>query len=117
MDKGYNDYSLFAHWTENHIHFVTRLKANADYSVVEEHAIPTNRNILADQLIHFNGHYARKKCSHILLKVVVWDKEEKRKIVLLTSHRKFGATTISEIYSKISSTTNACVKEITVISS
>jgi hypothetical protein len=51
MDKGYNDYSLFAYWTENHIYFVTRLKDNADYTVVEEHAVPKNRNILADELI------------------------------------------------------------------
>jgi hypothetical protein len=33
MDKGYNDYSLFAHWTENLIYFVTRLKDNADYAL------------------------------------------------------------------------------------
>ena len=79
MDRGYNDCSLFAHWTENQIYFVTRLKDNADYTVVEEHAVPKNRNILADQLIQFNGHYARKKCPHILGKVVVWDKEQNRK--------------------------------------
>jgi hypothetical protein len=71
MDRGYNDYSLFAHWTENQIYFVTRLKDNADYTVVEEHAVPQNRNILADQLIQFNGHYSRIKCPHILRRVVV----------------------------------------------
>jgi len=98
MDKGYNDYSLFAHWTENHIYFVTRLKDNADYSVVENHPVPQNRNILADQLIRFNGYYAYKKCPHILRKVVVWDKENNRQIVLLTNHLEFGATTISAIY-------------------
>jgi hypothetical protein len=98
MDKGYNDYSLFAHWTENHIYFVTRLKDNADYSVVENRPVPQNRNILADQLIRFNGYYACKKCPHILRKVVVWDKENNRQIVLLTNHLEFGATTISAIY-------------------
>ena len=51
MDKEHKDYSLFAYWTENHIYFVTRLKDNADYTVVEEHAVSQNRNILADQLI------------------------------------------------------------------
>lgn len=98
MDKGYNDYSLFAHWTENHIFFVTRLKDNADYIVVEEHRVPQNRNILSDQLIQFNGYYARKRCPHTLRKVVVWDKEQSRQIVLLTNHLEFGATTISAIY-------------------
>jgi hypothetical protein len=98
MDRGYNDYSLFAYWTENLIFFVTRLKDNADYTVVEDRAVPQNRNILADQLIQFNGFYARKKCPHILRRVVVWDKEKDRQIVLLTNHLEFGATTISAIY-------------------
>jgi hypothetical protein len=98
MDRGYNDYSLFAYWTENQIYFVTRLKDNADYSVVQELPVPSNRNILSDQLIQFNGHNARKKCPHTLRKVVVWDKEQNRQIVLLTNHLDFGPTTISAIY-------------------
>ena len=68
------------------------------YTVIEERRVPENRNILADQLIKFNGHYARKKCPHTLRKVIVWDKEQNREIVLLTNHLEFGATTISAIY-------------------
>jgi hypothetical protein len=98
MDRGYNDYSLFAHWTQNHIFFVTRLKDNADYTVIEERTVPQNRNILSDQLIKFSGQTARKKCPHILRKVAVWDKEQNRQIILLTNHLEFGATTISQIY-------------------
>jgi hypothetical protein len=98
MDRGYTDYRLFAHWTDNQIYFVTRLKENADCGVIEERRVPENRNILADQLIKFNGYHARKKCPHTLRKVIVWDKEQDREIVLLTNHLKFGATTISAIY-------------------
>jgi len=98
MDRGYNDYRLYAYWTENRIYFVTRLKNNADYTVLEERQPPFNRNILADELIRFNGHYARKNCPHTLRKVTVWDKEQDREIVLLTNHLEFGATTISAIY-------------------
>jgi hypothetical protein len=98
MDRGYNDYSLFAYWTSNRIFFVTRLKENADYTVIEEKSVPMNRNILADQLIQFTGYKARKNCPNILRRVVVWDKEENREIVLLTNHLDFGATTISAIY-------------------
>ena len=36
MDRGYNDYKLFGNWTDNGIFFVTRLKENADYEVIEE---------------------------------------------------------------------------------
>ena len=98
MDRGYNDYGLFAHWTKNDIFFVTRLKANADYTVIEERPVPKNRNILDDQLIQFNGNTAFKKCPYILRRVAVWDPVKEREIVLLTNHMGFGATTISAIY-------------------
>lgn len=98
MDRGYNDYKLFNSWTENGIFFVTRLKENADYEVVEERTVPKNRNILADQFIRFTGFYAPKNCPHTLRRVVVWDKEKQRQIVLLTNHLEFGPTTISAIY-------------------
>jgi hypothetical protein len=98
MDRGYNDYGLFAYWTENDIFFVTRLKSNADYTVIDERSVPQNRNILEDQLIQFNGYTAYKKCPHILRRVAVWDPVKEREIVLLTNHMEFGATTISAIY-------------------
>jgi len=98
MDRAYNDYRLFAEWTENQIYFVTRLKGNADYRVVEDRGVPANRNILSDELIEFNGYKAHKRCPYPLRKVVVWDKEHDRELILLTNHLKFGATTVSAIY-------------------
>ena len=88
----------FSDWTENGIYFVTRLKDNADYIVIAEQAVPKNRNVLADQSILFVGYTAKKNCPHVLRRVVVWDKENSREIVLLTNHQDFGASTISAIY-------------------
>lgn len=73
------------------------LKYNANYEVVEK-LNPKYRNILSDQLIRFSGYEAKKKCLHILRKVVLWDKVEEREIDLLTKHLDFCATTISAIY-------------------
>jgi hypothetical protein len=98
MDRGYNDYKLFAYWTANGIYFVTRLKDNADYEVIKILDPPKNRNILSDELIRFSGFYARKNCPHTLRKVVVWDNINNCEIVLLTNHLDFGATTVSSIY-------------------
>ena len=98
MDRGYNDYKLFASWTAQDIFFVTRMKSNAAYEVVFERKLPQRRNILSDEMIKFTGHYARKTCPFILRRIVVWDAENQREIVLLTNHYKFGATTISAIY-------------------
>jgi hypothetical protein len=98
MDRGYNDYKLFAYWTVQKIFFVTRLKENADYDVVSMRQVPQKGNITADETIRFRSHYAQKNCPHHLRRVAVWDSENQREIVLLTNHHGFGATTISAIY-------------------
>jgi Transposase DDE domain/Domain of unknown function (DUF4372) len=98
MDRGYNDYALFGTWTDEGIHFVTRLKDNAAYQVLEEGPIPANRNIRADQLIRFIGQKAQTDCPSLLRRVVVWDVVNKRELVLLTNLMEFGSTTIAAIY-------------------
>lgn len=98
MDRGYTDYKLFAYWTAQGIYFVTRLKENANYEVFEKRELPANRNILSDELIKFTGYYARKDCPFILRRIVVWDAENQRQIILLTNQYDFGSTTISAIY-------------------
>ena len=98
MDRGYNDYSLFARWTERKIFFVTRLKDNAAYEILDEAPVPANRNIRADQLIQFTGGKAQTDCLFPLRRVVVWDAVSEREIVLLTNLMDFGSTTIAAIY-------------------
>ena len=98
VDKGYVDFSLFWSWNQSGVFFVTRQKGNARYRVVEQRAIPTNRNILSDQLIALEGFYAHKKYPVVLRRLEVWDAENEQLIVLLTNHMDFGATTIAAIY-------------------
>jgi hypothetical protein len=98
MDRGYNDYAMFGKWTEREVFFVTRLKENAAYKVVESAMGPLPRNILADELIRWTGEQAAKDCPHLLRRVVVWDEANQREIVLLTNLLHFGATTIAAIY-------------------
>jgi hypothetical protein len=98
LDRGYTDYVLFARWTAEGVFFVTRQKGNADYTVVEEKTIPQRRNIMKDQIIRFNSYRSKKNHPHMLRRVEVWDEEKKERIVLLTNHLTFGATTIAAIY-------------------
>jgi hypothetical protein len=98
MDRGYNDYGLFGRWTRQEIYFVTRLKDNTAYEVVEECAVPQGRNIRTDQLIRFTGAQAQRDCPCLLRRVVVWDEENQREIELLTNQLAFGSTTIAAIY-------------------
>jgi len=98
MDRGYNDYALFGKWTDRGVFFVTRLKDNAAYEVVESAMGPLPRNILADELIRFTGAKAVKNCPHLMRRVVVWDPINEREIVLLTNLLHCGPTTIAAIY-------------------
>jgi hypothetical protein len=96
IDRGYIDYAMFGRWCAEGVYFVTRLKSNAKYYKVIEHTPPKNRNILTDQTIMFPGKW--NLCPHFLRRVVVWDPVGKREIVLLTNHKKLGASTIAAIY-------------------
>jgi hypothetical protein len=63
-DRGYNDYGLFAKWTEEQVYFVTRMKDNALYTVVEERPVPHNRGVLKDQIVVLSGSGAWEKCPY-----------------------------------------------------
>jgi len=98
LDRAFNDYKQFARWTDAGVYFVTRMKDNAVYEVVEARSVPMHRNILCDEIILLTGAQAQKKCSHALRRIVVWDGDNEREIVLLTNHLHFGATTVADIY-------------------
>ena len=98
MDRAYNNYRLFSNWIDRGVYFVTRMKDNARFEVIETRKIPKYRNILSDKIIVLTGVDAVKKCPHPLRRIVVWDDENNRMIILLTNHMNFGATTISSIY-------------------
>ena len=98
IDRGYCDYALFGKWDGRGVFFVTRLKDNAAYEVVESAIGPLPRNILADEVIRFTGPKAVKDYPHPVRRVVVWDPINEREIVLLTNLLHFGSTTIAAIY-------------------
>ena len=98
MDRGYNDYALFASWCETDVGFVTRMKDNAVYEVIEHKPVPDRGNIISDELIVLSGARAQDRCAHILRRIVVWDKEHERELVLLTNLIHFAASTVARIY-------------------
>src|SRR5215475_9074941 len=98
MDRGYTDYALFGRWTLAGVFFVTRMKDNAVFTVETDFEVPANRNILADQIIQLTGAQAISDCPGPLRRVVVWDADNQREIVLLTNLFEFGSTTVAAIY-------------------
>jgi IS4 transposase len=68
------------------------------YIVEECRDLPQGNRILADQIILLSGSAAETKCPDRLRRIVVWDTDQQRQIVILTNHLGFGATTLAEIY-------------------
>jgi len=98
VDRAYCDFGLFARWSEQGVYFVTRMKANIVYEVVEEYELPAGGKVLADQRIRLTSARGRRQYPVDLRRVVVWDAENEREIVLLTNQFSFAASTIAAIY-------------------
>jgi len=100
MDRGYVDYELFGRWTrDDGVYFVSRLKSNVPYHVIEQRSVPAGKpHVLRDEVIQLTSDRGRKHCPYRLRRVVVWDAEHERELVLLSNHLDFAADTISDIY-------------------
>lgn len=97
-DRGYIDFRLFARWIAGGVFFVTRPMHHMVFEVIESRTVPQNSNITADEIIRPSSKLARQTFKHRLRRVVVWDADHEREIVLWTNHLDFGATTIANIY-------------------
>lgn len=61
FDKGCCNYAVFGDFCRDKIFFVTRLKENAQYRVIEEHE-SRNKHITFDRTIEFTGMQTDRKC-------------------------------------------------------
>ncbi|CAO0824150.1 hypothetical protein DFAR_440002 [Desulfarculales bacterium] len=58
---------------------------------------PKTQNALADQTILLIG--SLTDCPYPLRRLVVWDEENQKQVVLLTNHHKLTASIVADIYS------------------
>jgi len=98
MDRGYVDYAWFGQLTAQDVFFVTRMKDQTVYQVVERRAVPERSAVLRDDVIELTGVDAAEKCPFRLRRVEVDDPDKGSTLVFLTNHLTFGATTIAAVY-------------------
>ena len=97
IDRGYTDYQWFAKLTQRKVHFVTRLKENADYGVVERRALPHRRGVRRDEVIFFfKLAQAGVKC--FFRRIEFYDEEQDRVLVFLTNHLAWSPATVAALY-------------------
>ena len=98
FDRGYADYDWFAALDAEGVFFVTRLKENADYGVVEHRPVPPGSAVRRDEIIFLYKVARGGNLDLFLRRIEVWDEEQKRVLVFLTNQRRFAASTIAAIY-------------------
>jgi len=98
LDRAYCDLEWLASLCKRGTYFVTRLKKNADYQVVERKSVKHLPHIRCDQVIEFRGFYSKKKMPYRLRKVRSHDPMTGKTIVLLTNNMKWSAATIAALY-------------------
>ena len=97
FDKGYCNYSTFGAFCEKGIFFVTRLKENAKYTVIESR--PTHSTLVpSDETIIFSGKQTKTKCPYHLRKVVSIDEKTNKSITILTNIFDLNAADIAKLY-------------------
>ena len=97
FDRGYTDYEWFASLTKQGVYFVTRLKENADYGVVEKRALPQRRGVLRDEVVFFYK-LAKADSDAFFRRIEFYDEERDRVLVFLTNHLELAAATIASVY-------------------
>jgi len=98
MDRGYTDYEWFKQLSEKDIYFVTRLKKNSQFRVVERRVVNRDAELTSDQSLEFSGYYAPRKCSIPLRRIGYRDPETGKHYVFLTNNFTLSALTIAKIY-------------------
>lgn len=97
MDRGYLDFVFLENLTNQGVFFVTRLKSNSAFRVVERRG-KNHPDILADQIIRMTVFNTRRKYPYRLRRIVARDPETKKRVVLLTNQFQWAATTIAAVY-------------------
>jgi hypothetical protein len=84
FDRGYADYNWFASLDADGVLFVTRMKDNADYGVVERRPVPEHGAVRRDEIIFLYKTARSGNYDLFLRRIEVWDQEQKRSVVFLT---------------------------------
>jgi hypothetical protein len=103
-DKGYWDYDVIKARIKAQNTFVTRIKDNTVYEVMQELELPDNvdQHILKDELIYLTGTKAKANglSEELLRRIVVYDAQKDMQLVIITNNIFWKAATIAALYKR-----------------
>jgi IS4 transposase len=105
IDKGYIDFDRFAHWIGQGVFFVTWVKSNMAYRVVENRPVPRHvgrkmefrGRVRSDKTIELTDRESSRKCPHQLRQVKYYDAVSKRTFTFLTNNVRLSAQTVADL--------------------
>jgi hypothetical protein len=111
FDKAYNFYHQFAIWTQNKVYFVSRLKSNAVYTVIEVTRTHYRKKgiakVLSDEIIEMEYHpedeigkKQTKITNKLRLRKVCYQDERNRYYEFLTNNFEITAEEVAFLYKK-----------------
>ena len=111
FDKAYNYYHQFALWTQKQVFFVTRLKKNAVYIVIEINRVHYRKKgkakVLRDEIVELeyhpegsNGKRQMKVTKRLRLRKVCYQDEKNRYYEFLTNNFEITAEEVAFLYKK-----------------
>jgi len=98
FDMGYCNFPWYKSLDDKGVIFVTRMKKNAVYSVIENRDVSSFKNILSDHIIRPSSKYIIDKYPKNLRRIRSKDPETGKAISILTNNFTWSAKTIAQIY-------------------
>jgi Transposase DDE domain/Domain of unknown function (DUF4372) len=96
MDRGFLHFGWFQQLDQNGVYFVTRIKRDTRYEVVEHRRV-SGETIISDDLVRMTARRSRKRYPKTL-RLITLQTEDGQRLEFLTNHMKLSAATIADIY-------------------
>jgi hypothetical protein len=97
MDRGYVHFGWFNQLNRNGVLFVTRIKKDTRYEVIQRRPIPTGKEVIGDEIIRLTSRRARKTYPEPL-RLVSIQTPKGEMLRFLTNDMRLAASTIANVY-------------------
>jgi len=98
FDRGYNSYRWHNTLSEQGVFFVSRLRGNAKYRVLERHSVAANSDVTSDQIIEYTAQRKDGEPLRPIRRIGYRDPETGRHYVFISNQFNWSAKTIAAIY-------------------
>ncbi len=98
MDRGYLSFKRLFALHQGSAFFVIRSKEKIHHRRLYSHIIDKSSGLRSDQTVILTGSDTAKYYPEKIRRIVIFDKEQNRRLILFTNNFKLSAKTIAELY-------------------